>query len=126
MYDLGRNGKGSIFTWAAGNGGWNYDSCATDGYSSSIYTISVGSADQTGGQASYDEDCAGKMVVTYSFNSQTFSREGDYYPYNQIVSICYTQYTGSLHCQPPHVLALFPIAAYVLLVTAKEAWFTRG
>ena len=68
--------------WAAGNGGLNFDSCAADGLASSIYTISVGSADQNAGQASYDEDCAGKMVVTYSFNSQTYSED----PYNQIVS----------------------------------------
>ncbi len=72
--------------WASGNGGWNYDSCAADGYSSSIYTIAVGSADQTAGQASYDEQCAGKMAVTYSFNSRTFSDDGSYDPFDQIVS----------------------------------------
>ena len=69
--------------WASGNGGLSYDSCAADGYASSIYTIAVGSADQNGKQASYDEDCAAKMAVTYSFNSDHFSK---YDVSDQIVS----------------------------------------
>ena len=28
----GRSQKGSIYVWAAGNGGKNYDSCAADGF----------------------------------------------------------------------------------------------
>ena len=79
----GRNGKGSIHVWASGNGGWSYDSCAADGYASSIYTIAVGSADQKGEQAGYDEDCAAKMAVTYSFNSDDFGEDG---VFDQIVS----------------------------------------
>ena len=50
--------------WAAGNGG-SEDSCAADGYSSSIYTIAVGAATSSGVQAAYDEDCSGKMVVAF-------------------------------------------------------------
>lgn len=84
----GRDGKGSIFVWAAGNGGENFDSCAADGYTSSIYTIGVGSADQAGQQAFYDEQCAGKMVVTYSLNSKTFSVGDNFESYDQIVSAC--------------------------------------
>ena len=37
----GRNGTGSIFIWASGNGGHTSDTCACDGYTNSIYTISV-------------------------------------------------------------------------------------
>lgn len=37
----------------------------------SIYTIAVGSADQNGRQAHYDEDCSAKMAVTFSYNSNT-------------------------------------------------------
>ena len=81
-YIQGRGGKGSIYVWAAGNGGWNYDSCAADGYSSSIYTIAMGSADQSGGQAGYDEQCAAKMAVTFSLNSNIFGSD----PYDQLVS----------------------------------------
>ena len=65
----GRDGKGNIYVWAAGNGGRYFDSCAADGYVNSIYTIAVGSADQNGEQADYDEDCSAKMAVTFSYNS---------------------------------------------------------
>ena len=65
----GQNGKGNIYVWAAGNGGDSYDSCAADGFVNSIYTIAVGSADQNGQQAEYDEDCSAKMAVTFSYNS---------------------------------------------------------
>ena len=60
----GRNGKGSIFVWANGNGGID-DDCAADGYTSSIYTISVGAIGVDGKPSSYDEECTAKMVVTY-------------------------------------------------------------
>ena len=69
----GRNGLGNIYVWASGNGGKNGDSCAADGYASSIYTIAVGSADEYGYQAEYDESCASKMAVTFSFNSATYT-----------------------------------------------------
>lgn len=73
--------------FAAGNGGLYHDSCAADGFSSSIYTISVGSADQTGRQAFYDENCPGKMAVTFSYNSDTFPGTDDTWdPYKQVVS----------------------------------------
>ena len=85
----GRDGKGSIYVWAAGNGGSYFDSCAADGYASSIYTIAVGSADQDGQQADYDENCAGKMAVTFSYNSATFpSANDDWDAYDQVVSMC--------------------------------------
>ena len=51
--------------WAAGNGGRYGDSCAADGYASSIYTISIGSATANGTQSDYDEQCSGKMAVTF-------------------------------------------------------------
>ena len=51
--------------WAAGNGGRRGDSCAADGYASSIYTISIGSANANGTQSYYDEQCSGKMAVTF-------------------------------------------------------------
>ena len=78
IFIQGRNGKGCIYVFASGNGGQRFDSCATDGYVNSIYTIAVGSADQNGYQADYDENCASKMAVTYSYNS--------YQSNNQIVS----------------------------------------
>ena len=45
---FGRKGKGCIYVWASGNGGIKGDNCNCDGYASSIYTISIGSAGQSG------------------------------------------------------------------------------
>jgi len=102
----GRGGKGNIYVWAAGNGGTYHDSCAADGYTSSIYTIGVGSADQNGRQADYDEDCSGKMVVTFSYNSDTFPGVDDEWdPYNQIYTTslygeCTDDFTGTSASAP--------------------------
>jgi len=64
----GRDGKGTVFTFAAGNGGGVDDSCAADGYSNSIYTISIGAIDVTGHPAVYDEVCSAKLVSGYVEN----------------------------------------------------------
>ena len=69
----GRNGKGSIFVWAAGNGGAKQDSCASDGYVNSIYTIAIGSANENGEPAYYDEECSAKMAVTFNHHSKPYS-----------------------------------------------------
>ena len=39
----GRGGLGAVYVWAAGNGAKNGDNCNCDGYTSSIYTLSVSS-----------------------------------------------------------------------------------
>lgn len=44
----GRGGKGSIFIWASGNGGREHDNCNCDGYTNSIWTLSISSASQEG------------------------------------------------------------------------------
>lgn len=62
----GRNGKGSLFFFAAGNGGTWDDNCNFDGYTNSIYSISVGAIDHRGGRPAYSESCSAQMVVTYS------------------------------------------------------------
>ena len=61
----GRDGKGSIYVWASGNGGRVGDSCAADGYVMSIYTIAIGAASHDGSQAAFDESCSGKMATTF-------------------------------------------------------------
>uniref|UniRef100_A0A8C5LYY2 P/Homo B domain-containing protein n=1 Tax=Leptobrachium leishanense TaxID=445787 RepID=A0A8C5LYY2_9ANUR len=62
----GRGGLGSIFVWAAGNGGLHYDNCNCDGYSNNIYTISVGSATENGNVPWYSESCASTLTTTFS------------------------------------------------------------
>ena len=61
----GRNGKGAIYTWAAGNGGANLDNCNCDGYVSSIYTISITSISMDLEEAWYAERCTSIMAGTY-------------------------------------------------------------
>lgn len=60
----GRVGKGSIFVWAAGNGGLYDDHCGADGYINSIYTIAIGAITQSGKPAYFGEACPGVMAVT--------------------------------------------------------------
>ena len=62
----GRNGLGSVFVWAAGNGGRNHDSCNCDGYAVSPYTISVGSVSEKDNKPWYLEMCSSTLTSTYS------------------------------------------------------------
>ncbi|KAM7439360.1 Proprotein convertase subtilisin/kexin type 5 [Porites harrisoni] len=63
----GRSGRGSIYVFAAGNGGILVkDSCAFNGYVNSIYTIAITGINKDGSIPSYGERCAGIMAVTYS------------------------------------------------------------
>ncbi|XP_069733875.1 proprotein convertase subtilisin/kexin type 4 [Phaenicophaeus curvirostris] len=62
----GRGGLGSIFIWASGNGGINYDNCNCDGYANSIYTLAVGSVLADGQRPWYSESCSAILTTTYS------------------------------------------------------------
>ncbi|KRX22108.1 Furin [Trichinella nelsoni] len=65
----GRGGKGSIFVWASGNGGRDSDSCNCDGYTNSIYTLSISSATENGRVPWYSEACSSTLATTYSSGS---------------------------------------------------------
>lgn len=65
----GRNGKGSIFVFASGNGGDSHDQCNFDGYTNSIYSVTVSTVDHKGLHPSYSEACAANLVVAYSSGS---------------------------------------------------------
>ncbi|KAL4751759.1 hypothetical protein BDW72DRAFT_172965 [Aspergillus terricola var. indicus] len=62
----GRDGKGSIFVFAAGNGAASGDNCNFDGYTNSIYSITVGAIDREGQHPYYSESCSAQLVVAYS------------------------------------------------------------
>lgn len=68
-------GKGSIYVWATGNGGLVDDDCNCDGYTSSIYTISVGAISSYGLSTYYDEQCSSTMCVTYTGDSHKGNEE---------------------------------------------------
>lgn len=62
----GRNGKGAIFVWASGNGGRQHDSCSCDGYTNSIYTISISGVSQRFTKPFYLEECTSTLATTFS------------------------------------------------------------
>ncbi|KAF6750374.1 peptidase S8/S53 domain-containing protein [Ephemerocybe angulata] len=51
----GRGGKGSVFVFASGNGAHHGDQCNFDGYTNSIYSVTVGSVDYKGLHPKYSE-----------------------------------------------------------------------
>ncbi|SCU92340.1 LANO_0E00430g1_1 [Lachancea nothofagi CBS 11611] len=65
----GRNEKGALYVFASGNGGMYEDNCNFDGYTNSIYSITVGAIDHKGLHPPYSESCSAVMVVTYSSGS---------------------------------------------------------
>lgn len=65
----GRGGLGSIYVFAIGNGALNDDNCNFDGYTNSIYSVSVGAIDRKGLHPYYSEQCSAQLVVTYSSGS---------------------------------------------------------
>jgi len=62
----GRQGLGSVYVFAAGNGAASEDNCNFDGYTNSIYSITVGGIDRAGNHPYYSESCSAQLVVTYS------------------------------------------------------------
>lgn len=71
----GRNGLGSIFVWATGNGGLTDDDCNCDGYTTSVYTVSIGAISDHGLSTYYTESCASTLAVTYSGGSHREKKE---------------------------------------------------
>ncbi|KAI8791533.1 PC3 endoprotease variant B isoform X1 [Biomphalaria glabrata] len=64
--DHGRQGLGSIFVWATGNGGLHLDNCNADGYVSRPETLAVGSVNNRGKSSFYSENCTAILVVVPS------------------------------------------------------------
>lgn len=73
----GRGGKGSVYVFASGNGAQNGDNCNFDGYTNSIYSITVGAIDRKGLHPYYAEDCSAQLVVTYSSGSNDYIHTTD-------------------------------------------------
>ncbi|CAG0879561.1 unnamed protein product [Cyprideis torosa] len=67
----GRDGKGSVFVWASGNGGREHDNCNCDGYTNSIWTLSVSSVSENGYVPWYSEACSSTFATTYSSGAST-------------------------------------------------------
>uniref|UniRef100_UPI003AABD16D endoprotease bli-like n=1 Tax=Centroberyx gerrardi TaxID=166262 RepID=UPI003AABD16D len=94
----GRGGKGSIYVWAAGNGGVHSDHCGADGYVSSIYSIAIGAVTHTGKPAYFGEPCPGVMAVT-----MTGASEGGSLPLVTVSNLgegCVTYFAGTSSAAP--------------------------
>ena len=70
----GRGGRGSIYVWAAGNGGAKLDNAGYDSYNGSIFTISVAALNDLGQRADYSERGACLVVTAPSGNDATRSQ----------------------------------------------------
>jgi kexin len=99
----GRGGLGSIYVFASGNGAANDDNCNFDGYTNSIYSITVGAIDRKGQHPYYSEKCSAQLVVTYSSGSgdaivsAPFSR---IYIYVSLLAYPNTLKTAHYRCRP--------------------------
>lgn len=99
----GRNGKGSIFIWASGNGGRHVDNCNCDGYTNSIFTLSISSASQGGFKPWYLEQCSSTLASTFS--SGTPGHDASIATVDQDArlrpdKICTSQHTGTSASAP--------------------------
>lgn len=110
----GRGGKGVIYVWASGNGGHLHDNCDCDGYTGSIYTISISSASQQQQTPWYAEKCASTMATTYSSGTYNDQRIASADLHNR----CTQHHTGTSAAAP---LAA-GIAALVLEVNPNLTW----
>lgn len=72
----GRGGLGTIFCWAAGNGGTN-DRVDYDPYASSRYTFAIGAVSRTDVESDYNETGSSMLCVTQSSQGLT-GTEGTY------------------------------------------------
>lgn len=109
----GRGGKGSIYVFASGNGAQSEDNCNFDGYTNSIYSITVGAIDREGTHPWYSEKCSASLVVTYSSGSTDAIHTTDVGQNN-----CYSNHGGTSAAAP---LAA-GIFALVLQVRPDLSW----
>ena len=105
--------------WANGNGGAASDNCNCDGYTSSIYTLSVGSISPGGFCTTYDEKCPSTLGVVYTGDVGDGKRE----EYGNLVTTalfnkCVDRFSGT-SCAAPLAAG---IVALVLQANPKLTW----
>jgi kexin len=91
----GRQGHGSVYVFAAGNGAAAGDNCNFDGYTNSIYSVTVGGIDRNGNHPYYSELCSAQLVVTYSSGASDAIHTTDVG-----VDKCYTGHGGTSAAGP--------------------------
>lgn len=98
--DFGRQGYGSIYVVASGNGGTAGDNCNYDGYANSIFTITIGAVDETGHMPYYAEECASMLAVTFSSGSSIMRSIVTTDWLHHDGAGCTTQHTGTSAAAP--------------------------
>ena len=99
----GRGGKGVIYVWASGNGGSYQDNCDCDGYTDSIFTLSISSASQQGAFPWYGEKCSSTLATTYSsgaYTDQKITTIDLSYQDGEGKRACTTEHTGTSASAP--------------------------
>ncbi|KAK9447142.1 peptidase S8/S53 domain-containing protein [Limtongia smithiae] len=109
----GRGGLGSIYVFASGNGAQNGDNCNFDGYTNSIYSITVGAIDRKGLHPYYAEDCSAQLIVTYSSGS------GDHIHTTDVGERACTDQHGGTSAAAPLAAGIFSL---VLSVRPELTW----
>lgn len=111
----GRGGKGSVFVFASGNGAAQDDQCNFDGYTNSIYSVTVSAVDYQGLHPYYSEPCAANMVVTYSSGSGKYIVRDDGYSLFHVTEML----PGDYGCRKGQML---PLARRNICCRSKRSW----
>ncbi|OJD21403.1 hypothetical protein ACJ73_07256 [Blastomyces percursus] len=109
----GRSGRGSIYVFAAGNGAGNEDNCNFDGYTNSIYSVTVGAIDRDDNHPYYSEWCSAQLVVTYSSGAN-----GAIHTTDVGVDSCTTRHGGTSAAGP----LVAGVVALALSVRPELTW----
>lgn len=110
--ETGRDGKGAIYVFASGNGYSNTDNCNYDGYTNSIYSITISAVDQNNRHPYYSESCSANMVTTYSSNYEKRIVTCDRTDPKETIPQCTNQHSGTS--------AAAPIAAGIFALVLEQ------
>ena len=147
----GRNGLGSIYVWAGGNGRSNGDNANYDGYANSRYTIAVAAVTERGVFGWYSEPGANILCSAPSSGWQNRDRgitTTDLHGFDGSTSTDCTQHFGGTSAAAPmiagvvalmlqanpflgwrdvqHILILSCVITDPLLPHQADAWITNG
>ena len=95
----GRGGKGSIFLFASGNGGYA-DSCNCDGYTNSAYTVTIGGIGGSGVAPYYTEPCAATIAVAFSSWDSGAGSTGSAISTTDLYNRCISSFSGTSAATP--------------------------
>ncbi|KAI8622707.1 peptidase S8/S53 domain-containing protein [Chytriomyces sp. MP71] len=108
----GRRGLGSIYVFAAGNGGFYADNCNYDGFTNSIYTITVAAVTRNNEHPMYSESCSAVLVSMYS-SSDDVKNDAivttDWAPSNSADGTLCTQEHGKTSAAAPLASAVYAL-----------------